>query len=183
MKSLRGYFLVASPHLSDPNFDRTVVLLVQHDEEGALGLVLNRPTGKTVRDALKLVTEEEVSCDDEIHLGGPVRGPISMLHTDELRGNCEVLAGVYYTVEDELVNELLQVSGTPRRVFVGYSGWGPGQLESELQAGGWLTAAANVDDCFVSVENQWQVVSRRIEREFLSRTIKPRVVPENPSLN
>src|SRR5688572_26268848 len=108
MKSLRGQFLVASTHLKDPNFYRTLVLMVQHDEEGALGLVLNRPTGRTVRDVLKLVSEESSPCDDLIFLGGPVRGPIAVVHTDEERGNVEVLPGAYYTIEDELVNELLQ---------------------------------------------------------------------------
>lgn len=183
MKSLRGQFLVASAHLKDPNFFRTVVLMVQHDEAGALGLILNRPTGRTVRDALKLVAEEPSPCDDEIFLGGPVRGPIAIVHTDEERGNVEILTGAYYTIEDELVNELLQQQNSRRRVFVGYSGWAPGQLENELDAGGWQVAAATLADIFDEPDQQWRSISRRIGRDFLTATIKPRVVPDDPSLN
>jgi putative transcriptional regulator len=183
MKSLRGHFLVASTHLKDSNFYRTVVLMVQHDEAGALGLILNRPTGRTVSDALKLVAEEPSSCDDEIFLGGPVRGPIAIVHSDDERGNVEILAGAYYTVEEELVNELLQRKDGERRVFIGYSGWAPGQLENELDAGGWQVAAATREDIFAEPEQLWSVISRRIGREFLSATIKPRIVPDDPSLN
>lgn len=183
MRSLRGQFLVASMQLKDANFYRSVVLMVQHDEAGALGLILNRPTGKTVRDALKLIADEPSMCDDPIFLGGPVRGPIAVVHTDEGRGNVEILVGAYYTVADELVNELLQNEGKDRRVFIGYAGWAPGQLESELDAGGWQVAPATVTEIFAEPEQLWRSISRRIGREFLSATIKPRIVPDDPSLN
>jgi putative transcriptional regulator len=180
---LRGHFLVASTQLRDANFYRSVVLMVQHDDAGALGLILNRPTGKTVRDAMKLVVDEPSGCDDVIFLGGPVRGPLAVIHTDEERGNVEILSGAYYTVEDELVNELLQTDRGDRRVFLGYSGWAPGQLESELSAGGWQVAPATVADIFAEPDQLWRSVSRRIGRDFLSATIKPRVLPDDPSLN
>ncbi len=183
MRSLRGQFLVASTKLKDANFYRSVVLMVQHDEAGALGLILNRPTGKTIRDALKLVADEPSLCDDPIFLGGPVRGPIAVVHTDEERGNVEILIGAYYTVADELVNELLQNEGGDRRVFLGYSGWAPGQLEGELDAGGWQVAPATVPDIFAEPEQLWRSLSRRIGRDFLSATIKLRIVPDDPSLN
>jgi putative transcriptional regulator len=183
MKSLRGHFLVASTQLRDANFYRSVVLMVQHDEGGALGLILNRPTGKTVRDAMKLVVDEPTVCDDPIYLGGPVRGPIAVVHTDSERGNVEILSGAYYTVEDELVSELLQAEQGQRRVFLGYSGWAPGQLESELAAGGWQVASATLADIFAEPDQLWRSVSRRLARDFLSATIKPRVVPDDPSLN
>lgn len=183
MKSLRGHFLVASAQLKDPNFYRTVVLMVQHDNEGAFGLILNRPTGKTLRDALQLVTDEPSPCNDSIYLGGPVRGPLTVVHTDESRGNVEILSGLYYTAEDELVNEVLQREGVRRRIFLGYSGWASGQLESELEMGGWQITSATVKDVFADPEEQWRAIFRRIGREFLSSTIKPRILPEDPSLN
>ena len=183
MKSLRGHFLVASTQLRDPNFYRSVVLMVQHDDAGALGLILNRPTGKTVRDAMKLVVDEPSDCEDLIFLGGPVRGPLAVVHTDEARGNVEILSGAYYTVEDELVNELLHTDRGDRRVFLGYAGWAPGQLESELSAGGWQVAPATLADIFAEPDQLWRSVSRRIGRDFLSATIKPRVLPDDPSLN
>lgn len=183
MKSLRGHFLVASTQLRDANFYRSVVLLVQHDDDGALGLILNRPTGKTVRDAMELVVDEPTVCDDPIFLGGPVRGPIAVVHTDEELGNVEIVPGAYYTVEDELVNELLQKDGIDRRIFLGYSGWASGQLESELTAGGWQIAPATLADIFTDPEQLWRLISRRIGLDFLTATIRPRVLPDDPSLN
>ena len=78
--SLQGQFLVASPHLGDGNFNRSVVLIIKHDDDGAFGLVLNRPTGNTVGDVWRMVTEQELDCDRPIYLGGPVQGPLVCLH-------------------------------------------------------------------------------------------------------
>jgi putative transcriptional regulator len=183
MPSLRGHFLVASPHLVDPNFFRAVVLMVQHDEEGAFGLVLNRPTGKTIRDVWKLVSDEPCECESPIFLGGPVRGPLAAVHAYPDQSNLEVLPAVYYTVDDKSLSELLPKSEKSYRIFIGYSGWSAGQLETELEAGGWLTTPASADDVFDDPERLWQKVSRRIGREFLDATIRPRFVPDDPSMN
>jgi putative transcriptional regulator len=183
MRSLRGQFLVASPHLMDPNFYRTVVLMVQHDESGALGLVLNRPTGKTIRDVWEMISDEPCTCESPIFLGGPVRGPIAAVHRGEDHANVEVAPGVYYTVEDKALNEVLRQSAVAYRVFIGYAGWAPGQLESELDAGGWLTTPAAVDEVFREPNQLWQDVSRRIGREFLAATVRPKVLPDDPSMN
>lgn len=184
MKSLRGHFLVASPQLVDPNFFRTVVLMVQHDDAGAFGLVLNRPTGKTIGDVWKLISEDPCDCDSPIFLGGPVRGPIAALHSEEQRSDLEIADGLFYTIEDRSVSELLRGGNSdPLRVFIGYSGWAAGQLEHELEAGGWLTTDASRDEVFDEPHELWQKVSRRIGREFLAATLKPRIIPDDPTLN
>lgn len=183
MNSLRGHFLVASPHLVDPNFYRSVVLMVQHDDSGAFGLILNRPTGKTIRDVWKLVSDEPCECESPIFLGGPVRGPLAAVHAHEEQSNIEVLPEVYYTVEDKALSELLHEDTDSYRIFIGYSGWAPGQLEKELDAGGWLKTTASAEDVFGEPHRLWQKISRRIGREFLAATVKPRVVPDDPSVN
>jgi putative transcriptional regulator len=183
MRSLRGQFLVASPHLVDPNFYRSVVLMVQHDESGGLGLILNRPTGKTLRDIWSMISDEPCTCESPIFLGGPVRGPIAALHSRQDHANVEVLPGLYYTVDGTAVSEVIQNDATPYRIFIGYAGWAPGQLDSELKAGGWLTTHVSQGEVFGEAEQLWQGVSRRIGREFLQSTVKPRVVPDDPSLN
>jgi putative transcriptional regulator len=183
MESLRGRLLVASPHLIDPNFYRSVVLMVQHDESGAFGLILNRPTGKTIKDVWKLVSDEPCECESPIFQGGPVRGPLAAIHRYEEQSDIEVLPELHYTVEDKALSELLQKEASSHRIFIGYSGWGPGQLEKELEAGGWFTTAASLEDIFSEPHDVWQIVSRRIGREFLAATVKPRVVPDDPSVN
>jgi putative transcriptional regulator len=95
----------------------------------------------------------------------------------------EVFPGMYYTVDENSLGCVLQSDSRRYRVFVGYAGWAPGQLESEMQAGGWLTTAAEPAEVFGEPDPLWQEVSRRIGREFLKSTVKLKVVPPDPSLN
>src|SRR3982751_5237695 len=102
MKSLKGHLLISSPRLMDPNFVRTVVLMVQHGEEGALGLILNRPLQATVRDVCEKVLETPCEIEAPLHQGGPCEGPLMVLHTDAdggIGGEVEVMPGVHFTAE------------------------------------------------------------------------------------
>jgi putative transcriptional regulator len=184
MPSLQGQFLIASPHLCDSNFLRSVVLLVEHGEEGAFGLVLNRPLDRTVREIWELLEEEPCSCELPIYLGGPVaEGALSALHTDENLADEEVMPGVYFSVGKERLDDLVHEPPWGLRVFNGYSGWGESQLEGELEVGGWLTVPATVDDVFGDVDEVWARISRRINLEILAGSIDPERVPDDPSWN
>src|SRR5262245_63826427 len=101
MESLQGHFLVASPNLSDGNFNRSVVLMVKHDEEGALGLILNRPTASRVADVWKSVAEEAIDSTDTIYVGGPVTTALVSLHTLKSAGDMRVLPGVYFSAQPD----------------------------------------------------------------------------------
>jgi putative transcriptional regulator len=182
MRSLQGHFLVASPHLPDSNFYRTVVLMVQHDENGALGLVLNRPTNSTVGELWERVSSEPVSCERPVNHGGPVEGPLMALHTTADCADDEVLPGVYFASRDEYLERIVR-GDQLFRLFVGYAGWSPGQLESELDAGGWLTVPATPDDVFDDDEDLWRKISSRIGMEILEQAVRPRHVPADPSMN
>ncbi len=83
MTSLQGYFLIASPHLSDTNFRRSVVLLLKHSDEGAFGLVLNRPTDSLLSEVWELISESPCKLGEAIHIGGPVGGPLMALHSNK----------------------------------------------------------------------------------------------------
>ena len=183
MSSLQGYFLVASPHLPDPNFYRTVVLIVQHDENGALGLVLNRPTDKTVGQLWESVTEEPCLNPQSVNHGGPVEGPLMALHQNVASGESEVVPGVFFASSDENLEQIVQHFNGPFRLFVGYAGWAGGQLESELEAGGWLTIEATCDDVFDEDEDLWKKIACRIGMEILETAVDPRHIPEDVSLN
>ncbi|MDX1945291.1 MAG: YqgE/AlgH family protein [Pirellulaceae bacterium] len=183
MNSLQGHFLVASPHLSDGNFYRSVVLMIKHDDEGAFGLILNRPTTNTVQEVLRIVAEQEVDCEQPIYVGGPVSGPLVALHRMKSASEAEVLPGVHFAAHKEQLLRVASKSKKPFRMFSGYSGWSGGQLEGELKSGGWLILPATIDLVFDEGEDLWDRIVRRIGGQFLETIIKTRHVPENPSLN
>jgi len=94
VESLQGHLLIASPHLADPNFARTVVLMVQHSDQGALGVVLNRPTSKTVKELWKEVGDAPCHTEAPVCLGGPVSGPLMAVHTNQFFAEIDmVIAG------------------------------------------------------------------------------------------
>jgi putative transcriptional regulator len=183
MNSLQGHFLAASPHLQDPNFVHTVVLLIQHDTDGALGVVLNRPTDKTIQQLWEDV--HEPSCDNQqhLHLGGPVSGPLMALHTVPALGEFEVLPGLYFSTQKDHLEELVQSDDSRSRLFVGHSGWGGGQLENELQQGAWLTTPATLEDVFFDESQLWRRVTRQITGRMMQEALKIKHVPDDPTVN
>ena len=148
--SLAGQLLVATPEMGDPHFERTVILIVQHDPTGALGIVLNRPVGeKTFADLLDAVGEKSAGVAGSVRIfaGGPVQPEVGfVVHSAEYK-RPETIA-----VNDSLsmtssVKVLLDIAGKtgPARALVafGYAGWGPDQLEKEIDAGAWATTEAD----------------------------------------
>jgi putative transcriptional regulator len=180
MASTQGKLLIASPRLVDPNFMRTVVLMVQHNEQGALGLVLNRPLELTVRDACKESLPEECEMDQVLHQGGPCQGPLMVLHANELSKDSDVFPGVYFTTERGKVEILLKQPDARARYFVGYSGWGPGQLEAEMEVESWLVVPAESDMIFDGKPNLW---SKLMTRRMMDHPTDLSNIPDNPSMN
>ena len=183
MNSLKGHFLVASPHLSDTNFFRSVVLMIQHDDEGAFGVVMNRPTNNTIADMWEDVPQTSWKMDAPVHLGGPVGGPLIAVHSDISLGELEITPGIYFTSDKDAIVRIMSQPLGPFRLFHGYSGWAPGQLDAELDAGGWLTAPAIKADVFSDYEDLWNRVARHIGLDILSPTIRPESMPDDPSMN
>lgn len=183
MQSLRAHLLVASPQLPDENFYRTVVLLIQHNEEGAFGVVLNRPTSVTVADVWSGVGDEPCDSAEPINLGGPVEGPLLALHEEEACSEGEVLPGVYMATQKEFLRRIVSQKNCRYRLFSGYAGWAGGQLERELKVGGWLTTPAKPQHIFVSGEELWKDVADDIGREILGPLAKTKHVPSDPTLN
>ncbi|MFL5895725.1 MAG: YqgE/AlgH family protein [Thermoleophilaceae bacterium] len=176
--SLRGSLLIATPQLLDPNFRRTVVLVAEHTDEGAMGVILNRPSGMTVADAAPEL-EPFVGAGTAIFAGGPVQPSAGVVLAEVTEADEPVFADVV------LLPGLLEladvVDGAGRlRVFAGYAGWGPGQLDDELERDDWITAAAVPEDVFTETpEALWGEVLVRKGGQYalLAR------MPEDPSLN
>ena len=177
---MRGQLLIASPSLLDPNFRRTVVLVTEHSDEGAAGLVLNRPSPAPVAEIVPQL-EPLVADGDQVWVGGPVQT------------NAVLVLGEFVDPDDAAV-PLFGSLGFPslddpdgvvpattrRRVFAGYAGWGGGQLEDELGREDWIVEPALADDAFTEdPEELWAAVLRRKGGvyELVSR------MPEDPSVN
>ena len=183
MDNLKGKLLVASPHLLDPNFVRTVVLLIHHSDEGAFGVVLNRPADNTIKELWEQVGETPCESERRVNVGGPVAGPLMAIHTDEELAELEIMPGVYFAAQREHLEQLLRQTERPYRIFVGHSGWGGGQLENELEEGAWLTTPATVDQVFDDDVDLWKKVAQHIGELMLTSTLKIKHVPQDPTVN
>ena len=160
-KYLKGQLLLDSGQLGGSFFQRTVVLICKHDTEGAFGLVLNRTVGKTVGEMI-IADLPDVLKSSPLYLGGPVQpGALSYLHTDTFIPEAAVLPNVSLGHSlDELI-EIGESFSTAKRVrlFAGYAGWSPGQLESEMRARAWVTFPATLDLVFETPPEQlWRKV-------------------------
>lgn len=171
--SFTGQFLVATDELRDPRFVRTVVYMVRHEAGGAMGLVVNRPVGETpLADLLDRLGIEGkgVSGEIQVHYGGPVEpGRGFVLHTTDYKteGTQVVKDGIAITVQPEILGAIAAGTG-PRRslLALGYAGWAPGQLEAEIDAGGWVIVPA--DEALLFNENY----ERKWERAMARRMIQ-----------
>jgi putative transcriptional regulator len=176
-----GQLLVASRRLTDPNFAHAVVLLVQHDTSGVLGLILNRPLEITVAESCGPSIEAAVDIAEEIHQGGPCAGPLMVLHDDPAAGGEEILPGVRFVVQRDQIESLMREGHGRVRYYAGYSGWAVDQLDAELEEGAWLTASADAELVFTpQLESLWSDLMTRLT---LGQWIDPDKVPDDPSVN
>jgi putative transcriptional regulator len=181
MESLRAQLLVASPQLMDPNFARTVVLITEHSDEGAMGIVLNRPATTTVSEAAAEL-ERLVEPDADVFVGGPVQ-PSAVIVLAEWAPPDEpavpVFGGVGFVGAESDPDELARTV-VRARVFAGFAGWSPGQLETELERDDWILEPARAGDVF-SAEPE-QLWSEVLERKGGEYALVARM-PLDPSLN
>ena len=204
--NLTGRLLIASPHLSDGNFLRTVVFIIRHDVEGAFGLTVNRATDRRFRDLIDCPPAEGKPRDDDfIFRGGPVEGPLLALHdlsgvgepcnTFDAIDQMVPASGAKVTIEshpsqpwgsmsidlgtppawitgdDDHLRILLRRPDAKVRYVAHYAGWGPSQLDEELQAGGWLHVDADHDILFGDSNESWELAVKKCGSEVLSEIV------------
>ncbi|MGH2936072.1 MAG: YqgE/AlgH family protein [Gaiellaceae bacterium] len=180
MESLQGQLLIASPGLLDPNFRRTVVLVTEHNDDGAAGLVLNRPSPAPVAEIVPQL--EELAEDGEpVWVGGPVQTD-AVLVLGEFSDPDDAAVPLFGSLGFPSLEEPsdVLVATTRRRVFAGYAGWGAGQLEEELSREDWIVEPSQPDDAFTEAPDElWSDVLRRKGGifELVAR------IPEDPSVN
>ena len=181
VQSLCGQLLLASPALMDPNFRRAVVLVGVHSDEGAMGVVLNRPSEVTVGEAVPQL-ELTVAEQEPVYVGGPVQ-PSSIVFLaeflDPTPAGLLVLGRIGFPAPDAGIEELTEATAR-RRVFAGYAGWGEGQLDAEVDQGDWIAHDAVPDDVFTETpEELWSNVLTRMGGSYalIAR------MPPDPSVN
>lgn len=184
-EGLAPSLLLAMPQLDDPNFNRAVVLLCRHNEEGALGFIVNRPVHVTAKELLALDPPLETDTPLSVWEGGPVsqeRGWLLCREEPSDTGTLEVCSGLFMSSSPAVLRRILD--GDPRscerdrsRLFLGYSGWGPGQLDGELATSSWLNAPLDLDMVFTTpAEDLW-------ERAIRSLGVEPSAIAAAPGIH
>jgi putative transcriptional regulator len=179
-ESLRGKLLIASPTLVDPNFARTVVFITEHNDEGALGIVLNRPSEASVESVVPELGE--IAGGEPVYVGGPVQPEALVLlaeFADPSAAAWIVVADVGLASADVDLEELARAVRRGR-VYAGYSGWGPGQLEMEMEVDSWIVEPPLPKELFPDdPATLWSGVLARKGGQYalLSR------MPADPSMN
>lgn len=179
MESLRGHLLVAAPSLVDTHFVRTVVLIAEHGEDGAMGVVLNRPgeasVAEVVPDLRTLVGDDEI-----VYAGGPVQpeGVLVLAEFDDPADAALPIDGDLGFVALEADTD--EISAARARAFAGHAGWGPGQLDAEVDEEAWFVAPFEREDAFT--DDPAELWSRALVRKGGPYALVARM-PEDPSLN
>ena len=182
LQPLRGRILIAEPFMADPYFRRAVVLLIEHNNEGSFGFILNKPMSLSINDTLFNFPEFNA----EVFMGGPVQPEnLFFLHTlgDTLGEAEEVLPGLYWGGDFDTVKAQILAGNLEEdqiRFFVGYSGWGEGQLEEEMLSDSWIVSEANAADLMhPDTTRIWHNCLRKMgqKQSILAN------FPEDPALN
>lgn len=166
--SLAPALLLSMPQLIDPNFHKSVILLCEHAEEGAFGLIVNRPSEVTAAEAVHLEPELKDANDLPLLIGGPVEPQRGWILTSQQPGDVEhkgVGAGLYLSASPLLLRRALTSRPLPKRthVLAGYAGWGPGQLDEELHDSSWLIIPVELDLIFeIPSAAVWEMAIRRL---------------------
>ena len=167
MESLQGKLLIAGPTLWDPNFRRTVLLIGHHDDEGAVGVILNRASETSVAEAVPPLSIL-VPADEPVFLGGPVQPDAAVVVADFVDPSAaDFLAFDTIGFLPSETHADVGVAVRRARVFAGYAGWGPGQLEAEMDEGSWVVEPARAGDVFSTDPSRlWEDVLRRKGSSF-----------------
>ena len=185
MESLQGHLLIASPTLADPNFARTVVLIAVHGDDGALGLVLNRELTVSIQEVWGQVATSRCVRNEPPRQGGPISGTLMAVHDRRALANLVVTDDIYVATELGTMESLISSEEGTVLFFLGHSGWGPGQLESELAEGSWLVLPATPEHIFGDLDAValWKLAMTDAGRRQLLSVVSVKHIPENPRAN
>jgi putative transcriptional regulator len=167
---LRDNFLIAMPSLADPNFFQTVTYICEHNADGAMGIVINRPLDMTLAEIfahMNIPVQHEAFGSQPVYLGGPVqteRGFVIHRPVGSWQGTLAVTPHIGLTASRDVLEAIANGAGPERSlVALGYAGWGPGQLEQEMVANAWLSGPADPDILFeLAAEQRWEAAAQHL---------------------
>lgn len=178
----KGKILISEPFLNDPNFKRSIILLSEHNDEGTVGFILNKPTQLKVTQLL----DDFPEFDSMVNFGGPVQvNTLQFVHRlgDIIEGSTELAEGLYWGGSFDNLKELIRlnrVSPEDIRFFLGYSGWTGGQLDDEIKINSWIVTSATVENVFSDEPDKlWADILKSMGKKFAILAS----FPENPSVN
>jgi putative transcriptional regulator len=178
-----GKLIIATPKLNETPFSQAVVLIVQQNDTGTFGVVLNRPANDHVKRLWRTITGCPRSpSEDYISLGGPLTGPVFALHQDSGCSEQRVDCGLYFATSPKNLRKLALEATRPFRIFFGAVAWQEGQLEKELESGVWVACTGTKDLIFADAQFQWELSLRSYGRELLASIGIDRF-PANPEHN
>jgi putative transcriptional regulator len=179
--NLTGYLLVAAPQWHDPLFQQSVCLVVQHSEQGAIGVLLNKLMSIDARSFWQLMGAPVESSDrSPLYLGGPQSGPVVAMHQRQDLAEYVSAEGVYFAAQLDSFKQLIGDHSCQCRFFVGQATWKPGQLESQFAAGYWFPQAVRSRVVFEAAELMWSVALREAGNQIVHGMVGNAVIP--PSL-
>ena len=182
MNSLQGHFLVATPHQLDPNFIKAAILVVGHTERGAFGVIVNgasKECGRFQQRNGRWYSAKKL----KLFFGGPVTGPLMAVHTKASLGERHFLSGVFFSAKAKNVLALMWRSEQPCKIFTGYAGWGPGQLDHEVEQGIWQVVPATPEQIFRESTDLWEQLSRQASRMRFRIMFNIKHIQANPLWN
>jgi putative transcriptional regulator len=179
----KGKILISEPFLLDPNFKRTIILLTEHGEEGSLGFVLNKPTDHFIHS----LVEDFPEFNAKVFYGGPVQlNMLQFIYRAEyafIESSIEIMPGLYWGGSFDILKSMIEagsVNAEDFRFFLGYSGWGEEQLDTELDAKSWIVAGATIENIFSEEPDKlWRDTLKGMGKKFALLAS----FPENPSVN
>jgi putative transcriptional regulator len=178
----KGKILISEPFLNDPNFKRTIILLSEHNEEGSVGFVLNKPTEYRLND----VVDDFPDFDALVYYGGPVQmNTLQFIYKGEnlIDNSLEILPGLFWGGSFDILKTLIearQVKPEDFRFFFGYSGWGEMQLDDEMERNSWIVADTTIENIFSEEPDKlWREILKSMGKKFAILAS----FPDNPSVN
>lgn len=183
--SLKGKLLVASEELTEGQFIQAVILLLQDDAQGTIGVILNRPADDQLKRHWRQLSGGPEHVTSQLVKGGPVGGPVFAIHKFQSLGEMELPGDIFLSTNAETIQQLFEQSPEHYRIFLGIAGWNPTQLDSEIRDGFWHVVDCDPEDIFEDPQWLWQRSMFRYGEQLLCDTLGITInnLPLDPSLN